>query len=73
MTDTRVLALCSEYVHTVDAMRSGRYTTDEIHTLDSERILLHDELCRLLTLDRSVDMYRRAKALLLHGKGGNVQ
>lgn len=73
MIDAYIVSLCRDYIEAVDAMRSGLYTTEEIQVFDSQRILVHDELCRLLALDRSVDMYRRAKAILLHAKGGNIQ
>ena len=71
--DTHTLTLLREYCEHVDMMRSGRFTTDELHTLDSERILLHDRLCELLGLARSVDMYRRAQAILMYARGANLQ
>lgn len=73
MIDSYIISLCRDYIETVDAMRSGLYTTEDIHTLDSQRILVHDELCRLLALDKSVDMYRRVKAILMAAKGANQQ
>ena len=48
-------------------MRSGQYSTDELHALDSERQNLHNELCRLTGYDRTVDMYRVARMLLRDG------
>jgi hypothetical protein len=67
--DEHTLILLREYIEHVDMMRSGQFTTGELHTLDSERILLHDRLCELLGLDRSVDMYRRAQAILMYARG----
>lgn len=58
-TDT-IKTLCAEYIELVDNMRSGEYSTDYLHTLDSERQWHHNELCRLLRVDRTIDMYRYA-------------
>lgn len=71
--DAYTIQLCREYIETVDAMRSGRYSTEEIHQLDSQRLLLHDELCNLLRVDRKTDMYRRARAVLMAARGSNLQ
>lgn len=70
--DQHTLTLLSEYVEHVDGMRSGQFTTGELHTLDSERVLLHDRLCELLGIDHSVDMYRRARAILMHARGAGL-
>ena len=64
---SHTLTLCREYLDLVDAMRSGQYSTDELHALDSERQNLHNELCRLTGYDRTVDMYRVARMLLRDG------
>ena len=71
--DQHTLTLLREYIEHVDAMRSGQYTTDETHILDSERILLHDRLCDLLGVGHDVDMYRRAKSILMYARGSNLQ
>lgn len=71
--DGHTLTLLREYINHVDMMRSGHFTTEEIHTLDSERILLHDRLCDLLGIDHSVDMYQRARSILLYARGANLQ
>jgi hypothetical protein len=67
--DQHTLNLCVEYVEHVDNMRSGQFSTRELHTLDSERVLLHDRLCELLGLDHSIDMYRRARSILMYARG----
>jgi hypothetical protein len=67
VSNNRLLTLCQEYIATVDAMRSGQYTVDELRTLDSERQLLHDELCRLTGYSRRADMYRAARLILRDG------
>ncbi len=59
-----IRTLCAEYIELVDSMRSGEHSTDQLHTLDSDRQWHHNELCRLLRIDRSVDMYRYAKYYL---------
>ncbi len=56
-----IKTLYQEYIELVDAMRSGSYSTDYLHTLDSDRQWHHNELCRLLRVDRTVDMYRYAQ------------
>lgn len=71
--DQHTLNLCSEYVEHVDMMLSGQFNPHDFHTLDSERVLLHDRLCELLGLDRSVDMYRRARSILLYARGANLR
>lgn len=71
--DRHTLTLLREYVEHVDAMRSGQFTTDEIHTLDSERVLLHDRLCELLGIGHDVDMYRRATSILMYARGAGLQ
>ncbi len=48
-------------------MRSGQYTTEELHTLDSERQNLHNELCRLTGYSRRADMYRVASLIIRDG------
>ena len=67
MSANRLIILAQEYIQTVDAMRSGQYTVDELRTLDSERQLLHDELCRLTGYSRRADMYRAARLILRDG------
>ena len=56
-----IKTLCQEYIELVDVMRSGSYSTDYLHTLDSDRQWHYNELCRLLRVDRTVDMYRYAQ------------
>jgi hypothetical protein len=70
--DQHTLTLLQEYIEHVDMMRSGQFTRSELHTLDSERVLLHDRLCGLLGIDHSVDMYRRAQAILMHARGAGL-
>jgi hypothetical protein len=67
MSADQLLTLCREYISLVDAMRSGQYTTDELHTLDSERQSLHTELCRLTGYTRRADMYRAASLIIRNG------
>ena len=59
-----IKTLCQEYIELVDAMRSGSYSTDYLHTLDSDRQWHHNELCRLLRVDRTVDMYRYVQRIV---------
>lgn len=67
MSNEYLLSLCREYVDLVNNMRSGQYTTEEIHTLDSERQLTHNSLCDLTGYPHSADMYRIARMLLRDG------
>lgn len=67
MSEEYLLSLCREYIDTVDAMRSGSYTPADLHTLDSERQNLHNELCRLTGYGRNVDMYRAARLIIRDG------
>ena len=67
MTDSHVLTLAHEYLETVDQIRSGQFTTEEIYQLDSQRQLLHNELCRLTGYNRNVDMYRAARLIIRDG------
>ncbi len=66
MTD-RLVILAREYIELVDAMRSGGYTTADLHELDSQRQYTHNELCRLTGYDRTVDMYRAARLIVRQG------
>lgn len=66
-TTNYLLTLCREYLDLIDNMRSGRYTTEELHELDSQRQYTHNELCRLTDYDRSVDMARVARLILRQG------
>lgn len=66
-TTNYLLTLCREYLDLIDNMRSGRYTTEELHELDSQRQYTHNELCRLTGYDRSVDMARVARLILRQG------
>ena len=71
--NSRLLTLYREYIATVDSMYNGQRTTAEIHQLDAQRLLLHDELCRLTGVARSADMYRHAKTELLRARMGGIQ
>ena len=62
-----VLTLCREYLDLIEQMRSGRYSTAELHELDSQRQYTHNELCRLTGYDRTVDMARAARLILRQG------
>jgi len=62
-----LLTLCREYIELVDGMRSGQYSTGELHALDSERQHTHNELCRLTGYDRTIDMYRAARLIVRQG------
>jgi hypothetical protein len=55
------LNLLEEYCALVDGMRNGQHTTDEIRYLDGQRGGLHNDLLRLLDMDRSIDMYSFAR------------
>lgn len=66
MTD-HLVTLAREYIELVDAMRSGSYTTADLHELDSQRQYTHNELCRLTGYDRTVDMYRAARLIVRQG------
>ena len=57
----RVLSLCIEYTNLVDSMRHGRYDADELRSLDSDRLVLHEQLMEMTGLDRTTDMYRFAR------------
>lgn len=70
--NSRLLTLCKEYIQTVDSMYNGQHTTAEIRVLDSQRQLLHDELCRLTGLSKSADMYRHAKDELHRARMGGL-
>lgn len=60
--DDHLIVLAREYIEIVDQIRNGAY--DDFQTADSQRMLLHDDLCRLTRLDRSEDMYRHCKNIL---------
>jgi hypothetical protein len=72
VANNRLITLYREYIATVDSMYNGNHTTAEIRQLDSERILLHDELCRLTGLARGADMYRHAKNELHRARMGGI-
>ena len=62
--DNHVTMLCREYIRMVDDMRSGYYSTEEIRQLDSDRILLHEELCKIMQQPHDDGMYQHAKNIL---------
>lgn len=64
MINETMLSLAKEYLNLIDHMRSGRFTTEEIHQLDSDRQWLHNELIRLTGLDPSDDMAAHCRRLL---------
>lgn len=67
MSDAYLVSLCQDYCAYVDAMRGGQYTTEEIRAIDSQRQVVHDELCRITGKDRSEDMYAYARAVVRAG------
>ncbi len=70
-----LLSLCREYVELVNTLKSGGYTRSEWRELDSQRQVTHDQLLDILNLTRDddVDMYERARAILLDARGRNQQ
>jgi hypothetical protein len=69
MVDETLLSLAREYLALIAEMSSGRYTTDEIHKLDSDRQWLHNELIRLTGLDPAEDMHAYCRRLLHIARG----
>lgn len=69
-----LISLAQEYVDLIDDMRSGSYTVEEIHQLDSQRQTTHLELCRITGKSHSDDgMYSYARAILLAARAGDYQ
>lgn len=52
----RLHTLCEEYLSYVKAQRDGTHSAADVHAIGGQRSLVHDELCRMLHVDRSVDM-----------------
>lgn len=70
--DRYLLGMARDYVALVDAMQHGQYTRAEIHTLDSDRQVLHNQLRQYTGLDPA-DMYAYCRALLLAARAGGIQ
>ena len=70
-----LLSLCREYVDLVNTLKSGGYTRSEFRILDSQRQVTHGQLLDILNLTRDddVDMYQRARDILLDARGRNQQ
>lgn len=70
-----LISLCEEYVDLVNTIRSGGYSRNEYHQLDSQRQVTHNQLLDILNLTRDddVDMYERARGILLDARGRNYQ
>jgi len=62
-----IVSIAREYLETVDQIRSGRFSTEEIYQLDSQRQLLHNEMCRITGYSRNIDMYRAARMIIRDG------
>jgi hypothetical protein len=58
--DLHLLTMLKEYVDFVDAFNSGDYE-GSIQGLDSQRLVLHEQLLQYTGLTRATDMYRYAK------------
>lgn len=71
--NAHTLQLCREYIELVDAMRSGRYSMKEIYQLESQRLILHTDLCTLLKVEWNVDMYHLVRGILMGRRGSNQQ
>jgi hypothetical protein len=69
MFDENTLSLAQEYLDLIASMRSGGYTTDEIHQLDSQRQWTHNELIRLTGLHPSDDMAAYCRRILHLARG----
>lgn len=70
--DRYLIGLARDYVELVDAMQHGRYTRDELHTLDSDRQVLHNQLREYTGLDPD-DMHHYCRALLMAARAGGYQ
>ncbi len=70
--DPYLIGLARDYVDLVDAMGNGQYTRSELHTLDSDRQVLHNQLRQYTNLDPD-DMYAYCRALLLAARAGGYQ
>lgn len=68
--DAYLISLCRDYIDLVDGMRNGRYTTEEVRQLDSQRLVLHDQLCQHTGFDRSLDMYAYARRVVHAARAG---
>ena len=66
-----LISLAREYVDLVDAMQNGRYTPEELRTLDSERQGAHNQLIAIVGVQPN--MYTYARTVLLAAKGRNDQ
>jgi hypothetical protein len=64
MIDDYLLSIARAYIDLVNDMRSGRYTTEEVRQLDSDRQWHHNELIRLTGLDPADDMVAHCRRLL---------
>lgn len=71
--DPYLISLAKEYCELVDGMRSGTFSLEELHELDSQRQTTHLELCRITGMSHSADMYRYARTVVLAARGGNFQ
>jgi hypothetical protein len=60
--DEYTLTLAREYVQLVEAMNNGEY--GDVHGIDVVRQTTHDELCRVLGVDRTTAMYPLCKNML---------
>lgn len=69
MIDPQLFSLAKEYLDLIDSMRSGRYSTAELHQLDSDRQWLHNELIRLTGLDPADDMAAHCRRMLHIARG----
>ena len=64
-TDAYTITLAREYVALLTTLRNGQYDGEaEWQTLDRERQTTHNELCRVLAVDRNEDMYRLCRNLI---------
>ena len=61
--DTHLIDLCTEYIEYVDASSSGLYPLGELHQIDSQRQVTHNEILRYTHRDRSMnfDMHQFAQ------------
>ena len=66
--DTHLVDLCSEYIEYVDASSSGMYPLEDLHQIDSQRQVTHNEILRYTHQDRSVDMYQFARVELMKAR-----
>lgn len=69
MIDPQLFDRAKEYLDLIDSMRSGKFSTDEIRQLDSDRQWLHNELTRLTGLDPSEDMAAYCRRILHIARG----